>query len=480
MERSAMAANAYDAVVIGAGPNGLAAAITIARAGRSVLVLEGRATVGGGARSAEVTLPGYLSDICSAVHPLGIGSPFMQSVPLERYGLEWIFPPANVAHPLDDGTAVTLLRSVDETAAQLGRDGDAYRKLFAPLARDWERIAPTILGPLRYPQHPIAAARFGMPALASAAWLARAVFKEERARALFAGMAAHVMLPLNQPATAAFGLVLGTLGHAVGWPIPRGGSQMISDALAAYLRDLGGEIRTDTPVDSLDALPPARVVLADVGPRQLLRLAGSRLPSGYARALRRYRYGSGAFKVDFALDGPIPWRAAECVQAGTVHLGGTLAEIAASEAAVARGEHPDRPFVLLAQQSLFDVTRAPAGKQVAWAYCHVPNGSTVDMTERIVAQIERFAPGFRDRVLAQHIMTPADFERYNPNDVGGDINGGAQDITQLFTRPVTRVNPYGTPVRGLYLCSASTPPGGGVHGMCGYGAACSALREVLR
>jgi phytoene dehydrogenase-like protein len=468
----------WDAVVVGSGPNGLAAAITMARAGRSVLVLEAKETIGGGCRSAELTLPGFLHDVCSAIHPLGLGSPFFKTLPLHDHGLEWIHPPAPVAHPLDDGTAVVVERSIEETAAGLGPDGAAYRRLMGPLAADWDALAPELLAPLHVPRRPLAMARFGLMALRSASGFAQARFRGERARAVFAGIAGHAILPLERTATAAIGLVLGVLTHAVGWPLPRGGSRRIAEALAAHLRSLGGEIRTGSPVESLDALPPARVVLCDVTPRQLLRLAGDRLRGRYRRGLERYRYGPAAFKVDFALSGPVPWKAAACARAATVHLGGTLAEIAASEAAVGRGEHPDRPFVLLVQPSLFDSSRAPVGRHTAWAYCHVPNGSTVDMRARIEAQIERFAPGFRDLVLARSVLTPARLQDRNENYVGGDINGGAQDLRQMFARPVPRIVPYSTPVPGLYICSSSTPPGGGVHGMCGYHAATAALRRV--
>jgi phytoene dehydrogenase-like protein len=475
----------YDAIVVGAGPNGLAAAITLAQAGRSVCVFEAKETIGGGARSAALTLPGFVQDVCSAIHPLGRGSPFLRTLPLERYGLAWIEPPVPLAHVLDDGSAVLLHRSAAATAAGLGCDAASYRHLMEPLAADWELLADAFLGPLR-PQvalqavrHPIALTRFGLHALRSASGLARGMFRGERARALFAGIAAHSMLSLEQVPSAAFGLILGITGHAVGWPLPRGGSQRIVDALAAYLRALGGEIVTGVEVKSLRELPTTRAVLFDVTPRQLVRIAGDALPVGYRRRLGRYRYGPGVFKVDYALKGPVPWKAAECLQAGTVHVGGTLAEVARAERQVAEGKPPDAPFVLVAQQSLFDETRAPAGQHTLWAYCHVPNGSTFDMTERIEAQLERFAPGFRDCILAWHILTPAQMEQYNANYIGGDINGGLADLGQLFTRPTARANPYTTPNERLYLCSASTPPGGGVHGMCGYYAAQAALRRVL-
>jgi phytoene dehydrogenase-like protein len=469
----------YDAIVVGAGPNGLAAAIALARAGRSVLVLEAAPEVGGGARSAALTLPGFVHDICSAIHPLGAGSPFLRSLPLSEHGLAWVYSPAPLAHPLDDGTAVLLERSIAATAAGLGRDAAAYRRLVAPLARGWEPTLEAILAPLRLPQRPLALARFGLRAVWPARALAERLFGGERARALFAGMAAHAIMPLEWPLTSAFGLVMLLLGHAVGWPFPRGGAQRLSDALAGYLASLGGEVRTNAPVASLDQLPPARAVLFDLAPRQVLAIVGARLPAGYVRALGRYRHGPGVFKVDWALDGPIPWRAPECARAATLHLGGTLAEIAAAEAAVWRGERPERPFVLLSQPSLFDPSRAPAGKHTAWAYCHVPNSSTADMTEPIERQIERFAPGFHERVLARSVMGPAAMARHNANYVGGDISGGVQDVRQLFTRPVARLDPYATPARGIYICSSSTPPGGGVHGMCGYWAARSALRGSL-
>ena len=368
---------------------------------------------------------------------------------------------------------------MEATGETIGDDASAYRKLMAPLVADWDKLAAELLGPIRLPRHPLALARFGLHGIRSARGLAEALFKGERARALFGGIGAHSMLPLERPPTAAFALVLGIAAHAVGWPVPRGGSQSISDALASYLRSLGGEITTSTPVDSIDELPRNRAVLLEITPRQLLHIAGERLPRGYQRRLQRYRYGPGAFKADWALDGPIPWKATECGRAGTVHLGGTIAEIAAAERAVWSGQHPERPFVLVAQQSLFDPTRAPEGKHTAWAYCHVPNGSTFDMTDRIESQIERFAPGFRDLILGRSTMSPEGLEEYNPNYVGGDINGGVQDLRQHFARPTLSLSPYATPARGLYICSSSTPPGGGVHGMCGHFAARAALRRDL-
>jgi len=470
----------YDAVIVGSGPNGLAAAVELARNGRSVAVLEAEDTVGGGTRSAELTLPGFVHDVGSAIHPLGYASPYFSTLPLGEHGLEWVHPAAPLAHPFDDGTAAVLERSVEKTGETLGPDAAAYRKFMEPIARDFDRIIDSLLGPPRLPRHPFALARFGLRALRSARGLAEDLFEGEKARGFFAGNAAHSFLPMEQAPSAAFGLVLSTVGHAAGWPFPKGGSQKIADALVSYLRSLGGEVYAGVRVRAVEEVPRTRAVLFDLTPRQLLEISGHRFTGRYRRALGRFRYGPGVFKVDFALDGPIPWKAKACGRAGTVHLGGTLGEIAAGEAAVSRGEHPERPFVLLAQQSLFDETRAPEGKHTVWAYCHVPNGSTVDMTERIEKQVERYAPGFRDRILAKSTMGPAELQRINANHVGGDINGGLQDLWQLFTRPVVRLTPYSTPAGGIYLCSSSTPPGGGVHGMCGFFAARAALATTLR
>ncbi len=469
----------FDGVVVGSGPNGLAAAITLAQAGARVLVLEGAATIGGGMRTQEITLPGFRHDICSAVHPLGLASPVFRDYPLADFGLEWVQPELPAAHPLDGGSAALLHRSVDETAAALGEDGAAWRSIVGATGEDWPMLAPALLSSLPLSPHLLALARFGLNAVQPATLLARTRFKSEAGRALFAGMAAHSIQPLHWPLTASFGMLLGALGHHAGWPLPRGGSQRLADALAAYLRSLGGEIVTDTWVRSLDELPPARMTLLDVSPRALLNIAGDRLPAAYRRELEGYRYGAGVFKLDYALSGPVPWANPDVARAGTVHLGGALEEIAAGEAAVGRGHHPERPFVLVSQPSLFDESRAPAGKHTLWAYCHVPNGSTVDMTEAVERQIERFAPGFKDLILGRAAKNTAAMEAHNPNYVGGDINVGVQNWRQLWTRPAARLVPYATPVQRLYLCSSATPPGGGVHGMCGYHAARAALRAWL-
>jgi phytoene dehydrogenase-like protein len=473
-------ADRWDAIVVGSGPNGLAAAIALAQAGRSVLVLEQAPTIGGGLRTAELTLPGFRHDVCSAIHPLALASPFLRALPLAEHGLRFAHPEIAVAHPFDDGTAAALHRSVDATADGLGRDGDAYRALMRPLTERWEPLLDDLLGPLRPPRHLLADARFARAGLRSAAGLADSRFAERPARALLAGSAAHAMRPLGAAATGGFGALLMLLGHAVGWPVAVGGSQAIADALASLLRSLGGEIETGCDVRTAAQVRGVRAVLFDVAPQRLLEIAGDELPARYHRAVRRFRRGPGVFKLDYALDGPVPWTAPECRRAGTVHLGGPLEQIATAEAEVARGRHARRPFVLAAQQSLLDASRAPAGAHTLWAYCHVPNGSTADATTAIEAQIERFAPGFRDLVRSRHAMGPAALEAYNPNYTGGDINGGAADLWQLVARPVARRVPYSTPNPRFFLCSASTPPGGGVHGMCGWHAARAALRGALR
>ncbi len=465
-----------DAIVIGSGPNGLAAAIVLAQAGRSVTVFEAGPVVGGGVRSGELTLPGFTHDICSAVHPLAVASPLFRTLPLSRHGLEWIEPPAMIAHPLDGEPAAVSYRSLDATARGLGRDGPVYRRLVGSVAASWPLIGDSILGPPMWPAHPLAIARFGLQAVRSAKAVASA-FETTAARALFAGIAAHGMLPLERRPSAAFALVLGAMAHVAGWVLPRGGAQNLTNALVAHLRSLGGEIVTGARVESIDELPPARAVLCDLSPRPLLAVAGRRLPAWYRRKLERYRYGMGVFKMDWALDAPIPWRDAACAEAGTVHVGGSFDDLARSEREAWSGLVASRPFVLLTQPSLFDPSRAPEGRHTAWAYCHVPHGSDADMLRAVEAQIERFAPGFRDRVLARSIRRPADIERDNANLVGGDIAAGVTDLRQLFTRPTWRT--YATPAKGLYLCSSSTPPGVGVHGMCGYFAARLALREAL-
>jgi phytoene dehydrogenase-like protein len=464
-----------DAVVVGSGPNGLSAAIELARAGLRVHVHEAEPTIGGGTRSAASTLPGFVHDVCSAIHPMAAGSPFFAQLPLAEHGLEWIHPDIALAHPLPDGSAVALVRSVEETANGLGSDGAAYRRVVAPLANRFQELLGDTLGPMvRMPRHPLLLGRFGIRAVLPSS---RLPFRGERARALIAGLAAHSFLPLDAPLSGSFALMLGVAAHSAGWPMPRGGSQRIADALAATLRAMGGEIAAGQRVESLEHLGAVRAILFDTSPAILERIANDRLPPRYRRRLRKYRRGPAVFKLDHALSGAVPWRAAECRRAGTVHVGGTFEEVAASEAEVNRGGHPERPFVLVAQQSLFDETRAPPGKHTLWAYCHVPNGSTVDMTARIEAQIERFAPGFRDLILARAIATPLDIEAHNANCAGGDIAGGAHDGLQFLARPVLALDPYATPVRELYLCSSSTPPGGGVHGMCGFHAARSALRR---
>lgn len=470
----------FDAVVIGAGPNGLSAAVALAQAGASVLVLEATNEIGGGTRTAELTLDGFRHDVCSAVHTTGILSPFFRSLPLEEHGLRWIVPPASVAHPLDDEPAVMMWSSLTDTAEGLGADACSYEKLVAPFLEDPHPFFEDVLGPLGWPSRPGLFMRFGLKAMWPATWLASWRFREARARALFAGCAAHSILPLNSMFTAALGVIFSIAGHVEPWPIAAGGSSAIPKALGGLLRELGGQIRTGVRVDSLADLPPARVYLFDTSPNQLAAIGEPVLPGGYVRRLQRYRYGPGAFKLDWALDGPIPWRDPNCLQASTVHLGGTLEEIAAGEAAMYRGEHPDKPFVLLCQQSQLDPMRAPDGKHTGYAYCHVPGGSTFDMTEIIEDQVERFAPGFKDLILARHVMRTDDFQHYNLNYVGGAITGGVADVFQLFTRPVARWNPYTTPNPRIYICSASTPPGGGVHGMCGYHAAQVALRRIER
>lgn len=469
----------YDAVVVGAGPNGLAAAIVLGRAGLRVLVVEGHETPGGGTRTQEVTLSGFRHDVCATIHGMAAVSPFLRSLELEKDGVEWLYSPAALAHPLDDRPPLLLHRSVEMTAAGLGRDAAPYIRTYGYLAENWQAIFEEFLGPFPFPpHHPLLMARFSIDALQPAWGFACRTFQTREARALFAGLAGHAILPLQRAGTTAFGLLLGLTAHAAGWPVAKGGSQAIADALVRKVEASGGKIETGRWVRSLDELPPSRLTLLDVTPRQFIQLAGEKLPGAYRRALERFPYGPGVFKIDYALNGPIPWKNQECSQAATVHLGGTLEEIAASEQQVWRGEHPERPYVLFAQQSLVDDSRAPQGCHTAWAYCHVPNGSTVDMTARIEAQIERFAPGFRDCILARSTRNTMEMEAYSPNYVGGDINGGVQDLLHQFTRPLPRWVPYSTPLKGVYLCSSSTPPGGGVHGMAGMHAARAALKSL--
>ena len=467
----------YDAIIIGSGPNGLAAGIRLAQEGLSVKIFEKEDTIGGGTRTQELTRPGFHHDICSAIHPLAKASPFLKGLPLQDYGLEWIQPEVPVVHPLDDQPAGALFRSFDETVNHLGSDGKTYQKWVSPFIDSWDDLLDDILAPFSpIPHNPILMARFGLKALRSANGFAKR-YETKKARALFAGLAAHGIMPFDATATAAIGLVLGTAAHTVGWPYPKGGSYTITKAMGGYFESLGGEIETGVEITSVQELPDANAILFNNTPRQILDIAGERLPRSYAKKLQQYEYGQGVFKLDFALSDPIPWKDELCRKAGTVHLGGIFEEIAASEKQSANGQHPEKPYVLVAQQSLGDDRRAPGNKHTGWAYCHVPNGSTEDMTEPIVRQIERFAPGFRDCIIEEHAMHARDMQAYNPNYIGGDINGGRADITQLFTRPAGLFNPYHIPKTCMYIASSSTPPGGGVHGMCGYHAAESALRN---
>jgi phytoene dehydrogenase-like protein len=469
----------YDAIVVGSGPNGLAAAITLQHAGLSVLLIEAKKTIGGGTRSEELTLPGFVHDVCSAIHPMAASSPFFRTLPLEQHGLQYINPPILLAHPFDDGTAALYNQSLEVTAKELGQDRESYIKLMKPIVTDWPETVADVLGPFHFPKYPLAMAGFGLHAVTSATHLAKR-FSSREAKALWMGMAAHAMQSLSNATTSAVALVLMAAGHSVGWPLAKGGSNAIADALSSYFISLGGVIQTDFYVQSLGQLPSSRALLFDVTPRQLLEIAGHKFSSLYKWQLRRYRYGMGVFKIDWALDQPMPFVSEACRRAGTLHLGNTAEEIVAAEEMVCQGKHSENPFVLLAQQSLFDPSRAPAGKHTAWAYCHVPNGSTTDMTTIIEKQVERFAPGFRDLILAKHTMNSVEVEEYNVNYVGGDINGGLMNVAQLFTRPALRFSPYKTSARGIYICSSSTPPGGGVHGMCGYHAAKKVLKDLFK
>lgn len=468
----------YDAIVVGSGPNGLSAAILLAQHGVKVLVIEANEAIGGGVRSKELTLPGYVHDLCSAIHPLAAQSPFFSTLPLEKHGLAWIDPEIAVAHPFDDGSAAVMVRSLETTAKGLGSDAEGYENLFRPFISRWRDLAEDVLAPLlKIPRHTFLFSRFGLKAIQSVRTLVLREFSGAEARALFAGIGAHSNLPLTEWTSSAYGLILSILGHVVGWPMPRGGAQALANALASYLRAIGGEIKTGWRLENIDDLPPARAILLDVTPEQFVKAAGHRMPAYYRRKLTRYRYGAGVFKLDYALASPIPWKSEHCERAGTVHIGGSLEEIIISEREVSRSRHPERPFVILAQPSLFDSTRAPEGRHIVWVYCHVPNGSTVDMTDRIENQIERFAPGFRARILARTKRFPSDLQSENPNLIGGDINGGRGGFNQLLSRPVLSPFPYRTPCRGIYLCSSSTPPGGGVHGMCGFHAARLAIKD---
>ncbi|MGN6436262.1 MAG: phytoene desaturase family protein [Agriterribacter sp.] len=469
----------YDAVVVGSGPNGLAAAIALQQKGLSVLLIEARATIGGGMRTEELTLPGFKHDVCSAIHPMAANSPFFRTLPLEAFGLQYIYPEICAAHPLDNGMAAALYPSLQHTAEALEADKEAYIRLMTPVVKDWPLIDKDVLAPFSFPSKPFRMAAFGLKAMSSAVQLSKR-FSTVEGKALWAGMAAHSIQPLSNLTTSAIGLVLMSAAHLKGWPLPKGGTQSLANALAGYFQSLGGSIQTNTYITSLQQLPLAKAVLFDITPKQLLQIAGHKLSSHYKWQLNRYRYGMGVFKIDWALDDAIPFTAAVCKKAGTLHLGSTLEEITVAEAHTAKGGHPEKPFVLLAQQSIFDPSRAPEGKHTAWAYCHVPNGSTKNMTDIIEQQVERYAPGFKDRIIGRHVMDTAAMEAYNANYVGGDINGGIIDITQLFTRPALRSSPYRTSAKGMYICSASTPPGGGVHGMCGFHAAQRALKDVFK
>lgn len=469
--------SSYDAVIIGSGPNGLSAGILLAQQGLSVKIFEAKDTIGGGTRTLELTEPGFLHDVCSAVHPTGAGSPFLSGLPLQDFGLEWIHPEIAAAHPLDGGEAILGYRDFDKMADQLGTDAKAYTKLFKPFANHWPKLSNDLFGTLRIPKNPLKMMRFGWFGMFSAKILTNSLFRNSRTKAFFAGMAAHSILPLDKAFSASFGLVLGTSMHAVGWPIAKGGSASVTDAMARYFYSLGGEIETGRPISSKNELPSHRVCLFDVTPYQVLDIMGNELSPSYSNALKKFEYGPGVFKMDFALSEAVPWKMEACKKAGTLHLGGTFPEIAASEKEIWNNKHADKPYVLVAQPSVDDPGRAPTGKHVLWAYCHVPHGSVKECSNDIIAQIERFAPGFRDTIIATSTMTAMNMQTYNANYLGGDINGGAQTVKQLFARPVLKWNPHAIPVKGNYICSSSTPPGGGVHGMCGFHAARSALKK---
>lgn len=470
----------FDAVIIGAGPNGLACAIRFQQHGLQTLLIEGKDTIGGGTRTKELTLPGFKHDVCSAIHPMALSSPYFKTLPLENHGLEWIHPEILAAHPFEDGSSAALYRSLEKTAGLLDVDGYTYEGLLDPLVQNWDSLTKDFLGPLTIPKKPLPFVKFGLNALLPAQTLGNLKFKTQKAKGLWAGMAAHAIQPLSNLTTSAIGLVLLAAGHTGGWPIPKGGSQSIANALASYYESLGGQIQTSCMIDSLNQIPSCNAVVFDLTPKQILDIAGDSFTKFYKWQLGRYKYGMGVFKMDFALSGPIPFLAEEAKKAGTVHLGGTLEEISNAEKLVSKGKHAENPYILLAQQSLFDATRAPEGKHTAWAYCHVPNGSTKDMSLVIENQIEKYAPGFKDLILSKHSLNAVEMHQYNPNYIGGDINGGVQDITQLFTRPALRWSPYKTSAKGIYICSSSTPPGGGVHGMCGFHAAEQAIKDIFK
>lgn len=467
----------FDAIVVGSGPNGLAAAITLQREGISVLVVEGKDTPGGGMRTQELTLPGFHNDVCSSVHPLGADSPVFRQFELEKFGLEYLAPKYAVAHPFDDGHAIAISREVEKSAEQFGKDEESYQKLYRFFVEHWPELRSAYVAPLHYSQPSFAKLKFGWYAASSAAHFAKNHFKTNQARALFAGMGAHSILPLGKLATSSIGIVLNTLAHVNGWPLPKGGANAITKSLVSCFKSLGGKLETSHMVEHFEGLPPAKVVLFDVTPHQLVTIASKQLSENYKRRLANYTYGAGIFKVDWALSAPVPFTNAKCREAPTVHIGGNFEEIVESESLIGNKMHPEKPFVLFVQPTVLDTSRAPEGKHIAWAYCHVPNGSEKDMTNVIEAQVERFAPGFKDCVIGRHIMNTREIENYNPNYVGGDINGGAATIDQVFTRPVASLSPYQTSAKNIYLCSSSTPPGGGVHGICGYYAARSVLRD---
>lgn len=470
----------FDVAVIGSGPNGLSAAIELAANGLKVIVFEAKDTAGGAVRSASLTLPGFVHDSGSAVHPMAMASPFFRSLPLAAHGLTWLTPAAAVAHPFDNGTAIVLHRSIEDTARELGRDGNAYRHLISPLTASWDTLSLDLLGNMRSVRHPAILAKFGIHALASARDMIESNFQEERTAGFFAGLCAHSVIPLEMPFSSAIGLVLCAAGHITGWPVPAGGSGNITSALCSYLQSLGGRVETGHHIKTLSDIAGIRTFFFDTSPRDMAAICEGSLQDGYIKAMRRYRYGPGVFKMDWALSGPIPWKDEACKTACTVHLGSSYAEIAAAERAAWDGRVTSRPFVLLAQPCLADSSRAPAGFQTAWAYCHVPNGCNFDMSAYIEAQIERFAPGFSDLILARYKSSPSDLEAGNPNLIGGDITGGAQTSCQLLCRPVCRLDPYSTPADNIYICSASTPPGAGVHGMCGYHAARAYLKKLQK